>query len=578
MDTKKIFAVKSSKISYPPYQKTIRFLTWGIGILLFLITLGLVILNLLLPPFIRLKINQHIITGSDSLYHCSVSSISTNIWNGSVVLKGVSIQIDSTKYKSLQLAGQLPTFTIGLDMVKGSISGVKILPLIFSNTLIVEKITIERGRLLLSQHKKLKKTNASVEANAWKDLSAHLNGVYINQIILQETSILYYHSENKTTHAISFNHCFVQLDHIRIDSIGASSSHRTLFTEAAIIQLAEVNYLSSDSLYLVRMDSFNYSSTSKNIHIRNLQIRPTIHLTEFTKKKGRQTDVFEAVMPSVHILNFNIRQMVAGKLWSADTITIEKPLVNIKRDRTARSDTTSQYGKYPNEMLKNSHMPIRIDWVLIKMAEIHYIEKQKLSNKIGDIFFTQVSGSISNITNIASGLNKNPICEFNLNGYFLQHGKLHVNLRFDLLSPNESYHSTAHLGAVSLAELNSVFIPFASVRLKSMHMYTSDMELFGNKNGITGTSKLIYDKLSIEMLHTNTKTHTTKKQGFVSLLANVFVIRAHNKTGKNEITAHNLYVTRKKQQPFANLIWEFLFECMKKLVLKTPMSNLKVEI
>ena len=169
-------------------------------------------------------------------------------------------------------------------------------------------------------------------------------------------------------------------------------------------------------------------------------------------------------------------------------------------------------------------------------------------------------------------------CTLHLNGFFLRHGKLRVKLDYDLASPLGNYTSSADLGPVSLKELNSVFIPFANIQLKSMVLHEGHIKFHGNSKGINGNGRIIYDKLKVLILKPNSKSHKTKKQKFVSFFANIFAVRAHNRIGKREVLATQIHVSRKRRQPFGNLMWECLFEAIKKITLKVPAKDLKVEM
>jgi len=111
-----------------------------------------------------------------------------------------------------------------------------------------------------------------------------------------------------------------------------------------------------------------------------------------------------------------------------------------------------------------------------------------------------------------------------------------------------------------------------------MILHEGHIKFHGNSKGITGNGRIIYDKLKILILKPNRKNNKTKKQKFVSFFANIFAVRAHNRIGKREVLATQIHVSRKRRQPFGNLMWEFLFEAIKKITLKVPAKDLKVEM
>jgi hypothetical protein len=83
-----------------------------------------------------------------------------------------------------------------------------------------------------------------------------------------------------------------------------------------------------------------------------------------------------------------------------------------------------KYGQYPNETLLKVPVKLKIATILLLDAEMHYIEKQAVTYKTGDGFFTHVSGVISNLTNDSAWLAANSHMTVKMTGNFLHSGKM----------------------------------------------------------------------------------------------------------------------------------------------------------
>jgi hypothetical protein len=559
-------------------KKIMRIFLWTGTSLLFLLLSGLFFLSRYVPNVLRDKINHIVVNGSDSLYKCSMGKISVNFFQGKVSIEDLHITVDSVKYHQQKLAGKLPNLTFELKMQKGSISNLQIFSLLFSKKIRIGTIEVNKANIALCRQFKEKKKPTPSEASLWKMLKPAIRGIYIDKVLLNGTKFVYRQSENKKDVALAYQDCSVRLEHIRIDSIGAANSSRILFTEEIAVQLVGLNYVTPDSLYNLRIDSLSYSSFCKRVKFTNVDFKPTMSPVELTKKHGMQLDIFELLIPEMTGYNFKIDRVFTDNEICFDTIRVKKPIIRINRDRAAPSDTTSQMGKYPNEALLSAPFKLRIPLVEIEEAEMHYVERQKLSLKTGDLYFTKVTGTITNITNHPDDIAINNHCKFNLNGFFLKTGRLHVTVDFDLASPTGNYNSTADWGPISANELNKVFIPFGNVQLKTLELHEGHIKFNGNSNGLHGSARLIYEKLSILILKVDPGTHQTKKQGLISFFANVVAVREHNKAGKNEVIADDIHIIRKGRQPFGNILWEFLFEGLKGIILKIPAKNMKAEM
>jgi hypothetical protein len=559
-------------------KKRIKIFLWTAIPLIVLMLSGLFFLSRYLPNLLRNKINHIVVNGSDSLYKCSIGRISVNLLRGKVSIEDLHITVDSVKYQEQKLAGKLPNLTFELKMQKGVINNLQIFSLLFSKKIRISTIEVNKATIALCRQYKESKKPAPSEASLWRMMQPAIKGIYINKVHLNGIKFVYRQSEDKMDVALAYQDCSVRLERIRIDSIGAANSSRILFTEEIAIQLAGLNYFTPDSLYNLKIDSLSYSSFYKRVKFTNFRLNPTMSPVELTKNHGMQMDIFETLIPEMIGYNFKIDKVFTDNEICFDTIVVKKPTIKIYRDRAALADTTSQMGKYPNEALLSAPFRLRIPLLKIEEAELHYVERQKLSLKTGDLYFTKVTGTVSNITNHPGDINFDNHCKLNLEGFFLKTGKLHITLDFDLASPTGSYTSTADWGPISANELNQVFIPFGNIQLVSLILHEGHIRLNGNNNGLHGSTRLIYEKLSILILKVDQATHRTKKQGLVSFFANFVAVREHNHIGKKEVVADDIHIIRKRRQPFGNILWEFLFEGLKGIILKIPAKNMKAEM
>ena len=82
-----------------------------------------VFVNRYLEPVLRDRLHTLIIQGSDSLYRYQLGKLNANFFGGSVEVRNLHIQIDSSRYQQLAAAHALPPLTMELDLVRGQING-----------------------------------------------------------------------------------------------------------------------------------------------------------------------------------------------------------------------------------------------------------------------------------------------------------------------------------------------------------------------------------------------------------------------------------------------------------------------
>jgi hypothetical protein len=579
-------------------RKSVRILLGTLAITVILLVGVQIFVSTYLPKLIRNRITYLVVNGSDGLYQCSIGDISVSLLGGIVKVDNVQITIDSSRYKLLDEQNKVPDVTFEVHLKEGAIHGLNLWSFIFYerirlNTIKADDadITIysqfnparERRRAKIREIQKLENEKAGKpeepisEQRLWRLIEPKIKGIYVNWVFLDHIKFSYKKAGEKNEMKVEYDNLSASLKAIRIDSIGAAEKDRILFTEDLSLSFTGLRYYTEDSLYKLNMDTMIYSSFSKNIFVRGFGVGPTISPEEFTKKIGHQVDVFEVDIPEINIYNFQIDKIFSENSVSVDTVVVQKLLLKIHHDRTASPDTVVKYGQYPNEALLKMPVKLKIPTVLMFDCEVHYIEKQAKTFQIGDGFFTHVSGTINNLTNDSAFLANDGHLRINMEGFFLHSGRMTAEFDFDLSSPNGKFSAKADLGRMNERELNIMTIPFGNMQMKSADLKEAHFNLQGNHDGTTGTLRMIYNNLNVELLMKGKKDHKMKKDGFMTFLANLVGVRKNNpaENGKETI-AENIRVKRTPVMPFFNMIWKTLFGGMKDVMLKGPAKNIKI--
>jgi hypothetical protein len=554
------------------------------GVVILGLIVGLLVfqqfLRFYVPKIIRSQINRMVVDGSDSLYLCSIGKISVNLFTGSVKITDLNITIDSTRFEQRKMQHKLPGLVFKMELKSGTIHGLKLYPLVFANKTIVRSIMADGANLSFSRTKQVRpnaKKNIPSELELWNVIKPHIRGIYIERILLSNIRLGYKSLVEDKYVDFSYQSCSASFKDIRIDSLGAVNPSRILFTKQLTFQITGVRYLTPDSIYLLNLDTFTYSSFFRKLRVQGLSLHPTISPQLITRKHGMQIDVVDVDLPELRVNDFHVEKVFTNNEIQMDTIIVQEPIVNIHRDRTAHFDTTSQLGKFPNELLANAPMNIRVQKIIIDDAEVHYLETQKLSHLIGDAGFYHVSGTVSNITNQLSDSKRDQFCTISLKGIFMEDADLEVEVIFDLRSPNGEYKVDITMGHIHLSALNKLVIPFANVRMKTLELQESKFHIAGNAQSTVGYAYLKYRDLNMEVLKVNPATLEVKSDAFTSFMANLIAVRSDN-PGRHKNIVGEARVTRKRRQPFSHIIYETCVESAKKVMIKVPADNIKVDM
>jgi hypothetical protein len=562
-----------------PLKKLLRMLIWfAVAGVSFMVIVHIV-MSLYLPGVLRRKIENVVITGSDSLYRCEVGKLKVNVWRGKASVKDVRISVDSTRYNELQKTGKLPGLTFGISLASGSVNGLKLFPLLFSRKIVLNSINAEDADIGLFRHYAAPQQDTVKKENIplWKVIRPYIRGIYIDHISLNKIKLDYRHSDGEKAMLFAYDNCSARLIHIQIDSVGGNDPARVLFTEDIAVTFSNIRFHAADSLYQLKLGELGYSSMSKTATVKNFALMPAVPPAEFTRRNGQQIDIYQVEVPFLKATHLELTRLFAGNEIFADTVTVQQPSLKIFRDRTAPADTVTKYGKYPHEALANAPFTLRIPVLELSDARVNYIEKQAASHKEGNLFFEGISGTITNITNDKADIETNNHCVIDLQGLFIGQGAMTARFDFDLASEDGKYRAEAELTDLSAAAINQISVPFANMKMASGNVHYAHFTMEADNDGATGKLIMRYNDLGIELLKVNKEDGKTKQQRFLSFIANAVAVRKNNPAADGKETfAEYVFVPRTRVQPFFNLIWQTLFGGMKQIMLKGAAKNIKI--
>jgi hypothetical protein len=120
-------------------------------------------------------------------------------------------------------------------------------------------------------------------------------------------------------------------------------------------------------------------------------------------------------------------------------------------------------------------------------------------------------------------------------------------------------------------------IPFGNLEMKTADLKEAHFRLKGDVTGTTGSLRMIYKDLTVELLMPDKKEHGMKEDKFMTFLANLVGVRKENPSqdGKETI-ATGITVKRTPEMPFFNMVWKTLFGGMKDIMLKGPAKKIKI--
>ncbi|HYC28659.1 MAG TPA: hypothetical protein VEB42_07580, partial [Chitinophagaceae bacterium] len=129
---------------------------WGrIGIVLLLVAgIGVIGLNIYLTNLVNRRLRQMVAESSHGLYKLDYSNVSVNALTGSITLRNVSLDANSTAFAQLRRLKAEPRFLAGGKTKKLSLRNVHWLRYLNSKKLSIGKILIDGPEFNITQYKR----------------------------------------------------------------------------------------------------------------------------------------------------------------------------------------------------------------------------------------------------------------------------------------------------------------------------------------------------------------------------------------------------------------------------------------
>lgn len=492
---------------------------------------------------------------SDSLYRISVKNVSINIINRSVTLKGVHLWADSTEVarragdstsKSIYLDIRVPRLTVSGIMWDKLTGGEGYSCSEFS--IIRPEITIYKTDSMLTIY------DTGTASPIEREFSA---GV----IKLVRGKIRYAFHTNDDTGTLSFNGCNIVLNDWELSDESLKERERILLAEYARSDIASLVYAPRNSDYTFSANNINFNSDNNSLTARDIHFKPSLSNEAFFKKTGKQKEIYRLKFPTLELTGIDKSKLLKEGELHASAIYLNHCKLDITMNRKLPPNKKSKLGNYPNQLLYKLKLPVFVEKLKINNGSLTYSEIVEKTGQEGIINFTDIKGSINNITNIPEHVAKDTYATVKLEGKFNKYTDIKATFRFLLNDPKGSFTMYAEMGPLQNRQINEQTKAFSMIELKSFNMKSMNLQLKGDEHGAQGNFSMLYNNLGIRILKKPEQAKDGKrKKGLLTFIANNMVLYSNNPMPGEQVRKVNIDVERDEMKSFFNLVWKSILQ------------------
>ena len=448
---------------------------------------------------------------------------------------------------------------IVFDISNTSISNISTDAFILRQQLQAEELTSDGGMLTfyIKQKKSADSVNDEIEME-----NNYFDEALVNKLSVGNTKIFIYNEAKPDKAPIIISN--VKFNASDIQKLHSGTNIKNLISSSNWKLSGDgFSFATENNRYKMSLGAFDINNADASMRVKSFTVKPQFSETAFSKSLAHQEDLYNLEFNHIELSGIDTRMLIKQFRLEAAMATLQ-PVVKIYRDRTIAEDLSSKVGKYPHQLMQTIKFPFSIKKLNIKNGMVSYTEKADVSKQEGTVFFKNINGTVSNITNIKDLISKNNLLLLDANASFMGVSQVQTVWKLPLNSSNGAFNVSGTAGGFNAVSLNPLIEPLGMTSIKKGRVNKLRFNLTGNDLVAKGSATLLYQDLKVEVLQSD--SGDVKKKGLKSILANALMKNSNPLNGVTRTDEINY--ERDKTKSFFNLLWKSIFSAAKKTVQK----------
>ena len=520
----------------------------GLAVTLLLVILLVFSVNSILAPIIGRKIKNAVIKSSDSLYRLSFRKININIFRGKAELEDLKLIADTSHESG---AAQIYTGTAGRLVITGAHP----LAYLFHKKLEIGNMTLDNPNLSLTVLKSPREPSKNSQT-LYQKLSRSLKLIQVGGIALDHSRLDFSDLSTALPSAYHLKDLRLIATGLLIDSNTQKDTTRTLFCRDITTAIHNFSGSADNGLYHYTLRAAHFSTRSKKLIVRGMVLTPLAAPAFFAKTKA---DRFNFDLDSMVLDHFNYRTFLSDHFLHVNKLSACQGVIGVFGNPNGQLPKTDRVITFPHYIIRKLNTHFAIDTLDISGFAVSYSEFNKQPAKTGTLTFNATRARFLHISNEASEVKLYPVCSAQLATLFMGYGKLDLSFNFNLADKVYAYSYLGHLAAMPLVAVNPVLMPLALVKIKTGQLRSMDFAISGDQKRSTGTLRLLYSQLDIDLLDQDYHSKVIK-----TFLAKTLIIKPDNPDqGSDRPRFAKIVFIRPRNYPFFTTLWETLLSGLK---------------
>lgn len=512
-----------------------------------LVIVGLLIGKGILENMVKKELLSLLNNNPESLYEISFSNVSLSLINGNFKIKDIAVsprEASIQQYKEGKIAKLLDSKISSFKII-----GLEIIDFLKTKNIDISSVeldNIEIAYFINPQETKPEETKTLALHNIF---SKDFAGAKLGNIIINNTTMKFYHGQEKENPFFEIDSVFVRVDDILLNPETLKNPIPVSFSDIRInTGQFEFNKMKFYQIYTTNIH-FDVADTS--LIIDGFSLIPKYSKEEHNKKLKYNDDRFDIKTKQIIFSGLNVDELEFEDILSFNKIEIIEPDISIYRDKRL-PDAPFKYKPLIASLIKRIPIDIHIDSIQVTNGKLVYEEQVSLSDKPGKVFFDPLFISAYNITNVKDIIDKNPHLNVDFSGQIMGASQLEAHIDFNLARNDDYFEMTGIMNTISGTEFNPMLQHLALAKIVSCDVQKAMFSFSADDDFSQGNLILDYDNLEGELLKAKDEN---KKSGFLSWAAKG-IVKKSNIPGDKKYRSGTIFWERRKDRGIINFLWK----------------------
>ncbi len=355
-----------------------------------------------------------------------------------------------------------------------------------------------------------------------------ITGIDIRTVAIKNFHFLRYNvQEDSLDLVLDQGRIYGKASGIRIRDGDRWNDNRIGFADDITLLVRNFNRKIPGALMDINAKEVGISTGRKEAFVYDFHVKPWYGKYLHSRKLGYQADRTEVKIKKIFLKDFDLIKLYHDQYLQSRKLLVDGLWVSDYRDKRV-PERKDFYPPMPQEILKKMEFRFNLDTVEVQNGEINYEEFVPDGKVAGMITFSDFSAVASNVTSDPDIYRQDPYLKTFGKAELMGEGLINFNCDLNVRDPGNKFEMWGSVGQMDMRKINPMVENVAFTTIKSGYIKSILFEAQADDHFSTGTMKFRYNDFKIALINKNTGQVEGIDKGFVSFLANTFVVNTKN--------------------------------------------------